>query len=283
MQENYNTLMHDVVFKESFANEHNRRPLESLLENLLNLSKGSLRDKLTVAYESQIGKSNIDEKSSRTDIVIDYDDVVVDLEAYTYLDDASVDKSTFYVMKLSASRLVRGMEYENLKVVQYNFVDHVNMNIGPDIVNEFRLVHSKYPEIRIAEDKLNINYIRIDKVRELGYNENELMKWLRFIAARSYEEREVIAEGDEMFMEFNEWIDNYVNDDVTKEALAKWNKEIEENKNVKIARELGIQQGIEQRNVEIAKNMLKKGYPIDEIIEISGLSIEVINSLKENK
>ena len=29
-----------------------------------------------------------------------------------------------------------------------------------------------------------------------------------------------------MFMEFNEWIDNYVNDDVTKEALAKWNKEI---------------------------------------------------------
>ena len=257
MQQNYNTLMHDVVFKESFANEHNRRPLESLLENLLNLSKGSLHDKLTVAYESQIGKSNIDEKSSRTDIVIDYDDVVVDLEAYTYLDDASVDKSTFYVMKLSASRLVRGMEYEDLKVVQYNFVDHVNMNIGPDIVNEFRLVHSKYPEIRIAEDKLNINYIRIDKVRELEYNENELMKWLRFIAARSYEEREAIAEGDEMFMEFNEWIDNYVNDDVTKEALAKWNKEIEENKNVKIAREQGIEQGIEQRNLEIAGNLLK--------------------------
>ena len=165
MQQNYNTLMHDVVFKESFANEHNRRPLESLLENLLNLSKGSLRDKLTVAYESQIGKSNIDEKSSRTDIVIDYDDVVVDLEAYTYLDDASVDKSTFYVMKLSASRLVRGMKYEDLKVVQYNFVDNVNVNIGPDIVNEFRLVHSKYPKIRIAEDKININYMCVDKVR----------------------------------------------------------------------------------------------------------------------
>ena len=86
-----------------------------------------------------------------------------------------------------------------------------------------------------------------------------------------------------MFMEFNEWIDNYVNDDVTKEALAKWNKEIEENKNVKIAREQGIKQGIEQNKKEIAKNMLKKGYPIDEIIEISGLSIEVINSLKENE
>ena len=287
MQENYNTLMHDVVFKESFANEHNRRPLESLLENLLNLSKGSLHGKLTVAYESQIGKNKIDEKASRTDIVIDFDDVVVDLEAYTYSDDASVDKSTFYVMKLSASRLVRGMKYEDLKVVQYNFVDNVNVNIGPDIINQFHLVHSKYPEIRIAEDKLNINYIRIDKVRELGYNENELMKWLRFIAAKSYEERVAIAEGEEMFMEFNEWIDNYVNDDVTKEALAKWNKEIEENKHVKIAREQGIEigreQGIEQRNKEIAKSMLKRGYSINEIAEISGLTMEAINDLKEDK
>lgn len=137
MQENYNTLMHDVVFKESFANEHNRRPLESLLENLLSLPKGSLHGKLTVAYESQIGKNKIDEKASRTDIVIDYDDVVLDLEAYTYLDEESVDKSTFYVMKLSASRLIRGMEYEDLKVVQYNFVDHVNVNIGQILLINF--------------------------------------------------------------------------------------------------------------------------------------------------
>ena len=84
MQSNFNTLMHDLVFKESFANEHNRRPLESLLENLLELPKGSLHNKLTVAYESQIGKSNVNEKASRTDIVVDYDDVVMDLEAYTY-------------------------------------------------------------------------------------------------------------------------------------------------------------------------------------------------------
>ena len=81
-----------------------------------------------------------------------------------------------------------------------------------------------------------------------------------------------------MFMEFNEWIDNYVNDDVTKEALAKWNKEIEENKNVKIARE----QGIEQRNMEIAKAMLLSNVPIKDIIKYTGLTSETINSLNKN-
>lgn len=179
-------------------------------------------------------------------------------------------------MKLSAARLARGMKYEDLKVVQYNFVDNVNVNIEPDIINQFNLVHSKYPEIRISESKLNINYIRIDKVRELGYNENELMKWLRFIAARSYEERVAIAEGDEMFMEFNEWIDKYVNDDVTKEALDKWNKEIEENKNVKIARE----QGIEQNKKEIAKNMLLDGLDINTIMKYTHLTKQEIEALK---
>ena len=73
-----------------------------------------------------------------------------------------------------------------------------------------------------------------------------------------------------MFMEFNEWIDNYVNDDVTKEALAKWNKEIEENKHVKIARE----QGMEQKAIEIAKAMLESNVKIEDISKFTSLSIE---------
>ena len=110
------------------------------------------------------------------------------------------------------------------------------------------------------------------------------MKWLRFIAAnKSYEEREAIADGDEMFLEFNEWIDNYVNDDITKEALAKWNKEIKENMHVKIAREQGIEIGKEQNKKEIAKNMLELNVPIQDIAKYTSISIEEISALKEQK
>ena len=97
---NYNTLMQDVIFKESFANEHNRRQLESLLENLLDYEKGYLRDKLTVRYETQIVKGNAYEKASRADLLIEFDNITLNLEAYTYLDEESFNKSTYYVMKL---------------------------------------------------------------------------------------------------------------------------------------------------------------------------------------
>ena len=285
----YDTLMNDITFKESFADPHNRKQLESLLENLLELPKGSLKNKLSVSYESLIHKNNIHEKNSRTDISVEFDDMLVDLEAYSYLDKESVYKSTFYVMKISASKLMRGSEYDLLKVVQYNFVDHVHTDIGPDVMNTFCLVHNKYPNIKIAEELFQINYIRIDKIRELGYNENELMKWLRFIAARNYEERKNIAEGDEMFMEFNEWIDHYVNDDLTRKAMAEWNEKIMTNKQIKIAHEQGIEEGIKegikegtkQRNLEIAKKLLKMNLAIEDIEKATDLSKEEIIQLEK--
>ena len=129
---------------------------------------------------------------------------------------------------------------------------------------------------------MEINVVRIDKVRELGYNEDELIKWLRFIAARDFKEREKVAEGDGLFMEFNEWIDTYVNDDVTKEALAKWNQQIEENKQIKIAHEQGLKEGIEEEKTEIAKKLLSMNFKPKDIAEATGLSIEKIEKLKEN-
>lgn len=46
------------------------------------------------------------------------------------------------------------------------------------------------------------------------------------------------------------------------------------------AREEGFEEGIQQRNFEIAKEMLKKGLDNQTISEITGLSIEDIGSLR---
>ena len=121
---NFVYLMDDITFKESFANPYNRRQLERFFEAFLSLPKGFLKDKLLLNYESLIDKANIDEKNSRTDISVEFDDILIDLEAYSYLDQESVYKSTFYVMKISASRFIKGMEYEPFKVIQFNCTNH---------------------------------------------------------------------------------------------------------------------------------------------------------------
>jgi predicted transposase/invertase (TIGR01784 family) len=53
---------------------------------------------------------------------------------------------------------------------------------------------------------------------------------------------------------------------------------------MKIGRKEGIKEGIEQgakqRNIEIAKNLLKSGISIDVIIKTTGLSFEEIEGLE---
>ena len=92
-------------------------------------------------------------------------------------------------------------------------------------------------------------------------------------------------------MEFNEWINKYVNDEETKELLAKWSDYIAENKGYEEGieegriegRAEGIEEGSKQKAYEIAKKMLKKGNSIEDIYDITGLSIEEIEKLREEK
>ena len=90
-------------------------------------------------------------------------------------------------------------------------------------------------------------------------------------------------------MEFNEWINKYVNDEETKELLAKWSDYIAENKGYEEGieegriegRAEGIEEGSKQKTYEIAKKMLKKGNSIKDICDITGLSKKEIEQLKE--
>ena len=50
----------------------------------------------------------------------------------------------------------------------------------------------------------NLKIVQIDKARELGYTNNELERWLKFIAAQNSSERANIAKGDELLVELNE-------------------------------------------------------------------------------
>ena len=63
--------------------------------------------------------------------------------------------------------------------------------------------------------------------------------------------------------------------------LAKWSDYIAENKGYEEGKEEGIEEGSKQKAYEIAKKMLKKGNSIEDICDITGLSIEEIEQLKE--
>ena len=85
-------------------------------------------------------------------------------------------------------------------------------------------------------------------------------------------------------MEFNEWINKYVNDEETKELLAKWSDYIAENKGyeegIEEGRIEGIEEGSKQKAYEIAKKLLYLNIALEDISKATGLSIEEIEELR---
>ena len=147
------------------------------------------------------------------------------------------------------------------------------------LVYDFHIACDEMPEVKLLEDSFCVKIVQIDKARELGYTNNILNKWFKFIAANGSSEREIIAKGDVLLMELNEWIKKYVADDETQEELNKWDIEIATNKGI----EQGIEQGRKEEKIETAKKLLAKNRSLEEIMELTELSEQEIMQLKEDK
>lgn len=113
--------------------------------------------------------------------------------------------------------------------------------------------------------------IRLDLVKEKVYNDNNerFIKWLKLINTESLEEMRKIAKGDEVMEQALEFMEEFLNDEEIRNVYDKIN-------DVKYYAK-------KEEKVETAKNMLKKGFPLQEISEITNLSINEINDLKKQE
>ena len=109
----YDALQY-IIFKESLADITNRDFLEYLLELFLDLQKKSLHNKLDVKYESIIKPKRYNEKMTRVDLLVEYDDTIVNIEMYRKLNNESITKSNHYIMK-TFSNIDQSERYRNSK------------------------------------------------------------------------------------------------------------------------------------------------------------------------
>lgn len=241
------SLMHDLLFKETFAHKTNRKQLERLLELILDYPENYLKDKLIVHYESPFQKNNFQQKSIRGDIIVEFEDTLINIEAYSNFNISSIDKSIYYIMRIQSNKLEIGDDYYKLgKTIQINFVKNSKLNLGNKPVTNFHIASDDNLQIKLLVENFCIKIVQIDKIKDLKYTNNILEKWLGFIGANDFNKRKNFAEGDELLMELNDWVNKYINDEQTIEKLNKWDIQIATQKGYEEGLETGISQGLEQ-------------------------------------
>ncbi len=77
-------------------------------------------------------------------------------------------------------------------------------------------------------------------------------------------------------MEFNKWLDEYINDEKTANFYGRWNKELLR----EAAREEAKEEGSNQRNYDIAREMLNDNVEASKVAKYTGLSINDIRNIR---
>lgn len=119
----------------------------------------------------------------------------------------------------------------------------------------------------------------VDRYQAEDYNEENkaFMQHIAMMKANSYLEMEKIGKESKLMMSAKEAIQGFLNDDEFKTIIMERRKA----RIAQEAREQGLEQGMLQNQESSALKMIQKGYQIDEIQDITGLSLSQIEFLKK--
>ena len=279
--EAFYTCRNDRAFKEVFLNPNNSDLLKALLEFILKIKIDKLEIKKT-----ELLSGNVNIKDKRVDAIVHTGNKKIEIEINSQNKDYLHTRSTAYICNIYQSNASVGDTYnEDTDIIQVNLTWGLGRN--NDEMKIYKIMNEK-GELYVKN--LIIYEINMDYYDKIWYskNEDEIKKNLYMI----------MLDLDKKELE-NMPKDKIVDKYITNVTIVNDNPEFqkymsEEEDKRKIQNSLlseakengytsgindGISKGENKKSIEIAKNMLKKNMSIEDISDITGLSIEEINKL----
>ena len=235
-----------------------------------------------------------EEKGKITDLLVEIEGTLVNLEMNRNVQVGTVIKNNIYHHKLMSQYLSKGEKYIDTNIVvqiNFNAVDRFDDRV----VIKFMM---RDEENKYCLDEKYINFqVNMVRALEKWYNRDNLSKFEKIIAMMMMEEKEdlrEISKGDEELMAFEKKIEELSEDE---EIIGLYDeKEMNELVNRlnraqdrKEARAEGLAEGhaegraegIEEATKKIVINMLKSDVSMEDIIKFTGIKEEDVLKIKE--
>ena len=273
------------AFKEVFLNPNNSDLLKALLEFILKIKIDKLEIKKT-----ELLSGNVNIKDKRVDAIVHTGNKKIEIEINSQNKDYLHTRSTAYICNIYQSNASVGDIYnEDTDIIQ------VNLTWGLGRNNEEMKIYKIMNEKGELYVKNFIIYeINMDYYDKIWYSKNEEeIKKNQYMIMLDLDKKELKNMPKDKIVD--KYITNVtiVNDDP---EFQKYMSEEEDKRKIQNSllsegKEEGISQGYtsgindgiskgkNKKSIEIAKNMLKKNMSIEDISDITGLSIEEINKL----
>lgn len=284
----------DLLFKKVFADTNNIERLEGLISVWLNVPYCEIKGRVQL-LNNQKPLENRKDKVQEYDVVglirLTNGETILNIEIN--MSKGSVLLRNFsYAAGIFSKQLNNKDDYSNVsKLVQLSFD---NFDINKENPKAIKRCYLKDEKNKVIEENFEVIHIDIENCYKLWYdktirNVDEQDRGLILIGAlltlnkmNEFKEcMEDINMEDKIKENITDAVEEFSKD---KDLFIYYNSEQEKEKihrtDVILAKKEGIKEGINSRNIEIAKNLLKNNVDIKIIIDSTGLSKEEIEKLK---
>lgn len=292
----YFTAKYDLIFQQALCLEKDKDLLTWFLEKIFNQKIINLEIKTPVLpIRSKI------EKRKTVDLLITFEDKIVNLEVnsshYKYLN----ERNFSYITAVYNSIFEKGKRIKSKdEVIQINFTWGLPKKYEKIDVLTYEVRDKKHNDLYI--DNFKIIVYNMDYIKEVYYNKTtkkykqDAPKHLLMLDSNK-EELEKLCKGDKIMEKFKENVEKLNKDEIIIDFLTKEEEdelkkqsyldegyELGEEKGMKagqkIGQKIGKELGKKEEKENLAVKMIQKNMKLEDISEITGLSIDYLKKLK---
>jgi len=190
-------------------------------------------------------------------------------------------RNFIYFTNIYSRKTVRGKKYDfKTKFIHIDFTYGLSKKIE-DVTHYYVMSNNGKKYIHNFE----IIEYNMDKITDYWYNlDMEKVKEYKHLIMLDLEKDDLdkISNGDDFVEAYEDKVTDLNNQETFRSFMSyEEDQELIQNTEKAMAYEDGISQGIEQRNVEIAKNMLAKKMAISTVSELTGLDADTLEKLSK--
>ena len=275
-------IVSDTMFLAMINNEKRKQYASYLISLLLDADYEEIYNTI-VFQKEKLDKDNYYDKGKTVDFVCRINGEIIGIEMNNNKKDTlSLERNISYAADLYKSGAKMGDRYNYNRVVQIN-INNFSFEGNNKVIERYLITNE---EGETLTDKLEFIYIYLPNIKKKSYNEIEKFERLLLVFNESKDKSSKLARGDKIM---EEYVKDSVDTSYDDEIIGLYDKEMHDkmmfNSAVDDSRKAGIEEGLKQgekkKQIEIARNMLKKGMDKETIQELTSLSEEELEKLSK--